>query len=270
MLLTEELKKLGLDITKPFTKEILDIFGGRMRVIISGGAAINPEILQFFNDIGIIAVQGYGLTECSPMTALNPDVEKYMKNTSAGHLLPGMEVKIADADEDGIGEICFKGANVMLGYYNNPEATADVIRDGWFHTGDLGYVDEDNFIFITGRKKNVIITKNGKNVYPEEIEYYIDMNEFVEESMVYEDSNTAGDDTIIVAAIKCNDEEVAAILGENYTDEDVKKLVWDAVDKINDEAPAYRKIKRVIVRKTNFVRNSTAKIIRSHADNKTE
>ena len=133
-----------------------------MRVIISGGAAIDPAILQFFNDIGIIAVQGYGLTECSPMAALNPDVPKDMRNASVGHLLPGMEVKVVDKDENGIGEICFKGGNVMMGYYKNPEATAEVLKDGWFYTGDLGYVDNEDFIYITGRKKNVIITKNGK------------------------------------------------------------------------------------------------------------
>lgn len=260
-------KKLGLDITKPFTKEILDIFGGRMRVIISGGAAINPEILQFFNDIGIIAVQGYGLTECSPMTALNPDVEKYMKNTSAGHLLPGMEVKIADADEDGIGEICFKGANVMLGYYNNPEATADVIRDGWFHTGDLGYVDEDNFIFITGRKKNVIITKNGKNVFPEELEYLICKIPYVNEAMVWSEEEE-GADTTIAATVTVDHEEVAEVLGEVYDDEHVEALIWEEIDKVNDSLPFFKKIKKLIVRKEDFEKTTGKKIKRFVDSNK--
>ena len=153
MALNKVTKKIGLDLNRKLLKDIFNVFGGRMRVLISGGAAIDPAILQFFNDLGMIAVQGYGLTECSPMAALNPDQHKYMRNASVGHLLPGMEVKIEDKDEDGIGEICLKGPNVMLGYYNNPEATAEVIVDGWFHTGDQGYVDDEDFIYITGRKK---------------------------------------------------------------------------------------------------------------------
>ena len=156
MALNKVTKKVGLDLNKKLLKDILKVFGGRMRVLISGGAAIDPAILQFFNDLGFIAVQGYGLSECAPMGALNPDQHKYMRNASVGHILPGMDVKIVDKDEDGIGEICLKGDNVMLGYYNNPEETAKVIKDGWFYTGDQGYIDDEKFIYITGRKKNVI------------------------------------------------------------------------------------------------------------------
>ncbi|MDD6042628.1 MAG: AMP-binding protein, partial [Eubacteriaceae bacterium] len=260
-------RKLGIDISKPFTKEILDIFGGRMRVIISGGAAINPEILQFFNDIGIIAVQGYGLTECSPMTALNPDVEKDMKNTSAGHLLPGMEVKIADADEEGIGEICFKGANIMLGYYNNEEATKAVIEDGWFHTGDLGYVDEDNYIFITGRKKNVIITKNGKNVFPEELEYLLSKIPYINESMVWSEEEE-GNDTTIAATVTLDTEEVEEALGSEYTPEEAKALVWEKIDELNETLPFFKKIKKLVVRKEDFHKTTGKKIKRFVEENK--
>ncbi len=264
-------KKLGLDISKPFTKEILQVFGGRMRVIISGGAAINPEVLQFFNDIGITAVQGCGLTECSPMTCLNPDVEKDMRNASAGHLLPGMEVKIADKDEDGIGEICYKGPNVMLGYYKNPQATEEVLKDGWFHTGDLGYVDEDNFIYITGRKKNVIITKNGKNVFPEEIEYYLSNVPYIAESMVWgEEGEDGTNDTSIVATVTLDVEEVTEKLGENYTEEAARGLVWEEVDKINEELPYYKKIKKLNIRKEDFEKTTGKKIKRFVASNKEE
>ena len=178
-------RKIGLDLNKLLLKDILKVFGGRMRVLISGGAAIDPAILQFFNDLGFIAVQGYGLSECAPMGALNPDNPKYMRNSSVGHILPGMQVKIVDKDEDGIGEICLKGDNVMLGYYKNPEETARTVRDGWFYTGDQGYVDEEDFIYITGRKKNVIIASNGKNVFPEELEYYLSLSPFIAESMVW-------------------------------------------------------------------------------------
>jgi len=262
-------RKIGLDISKPFTKEILDVFGGRMRVIISGGAAINPEILQFFNDIGITAVQGCGLTECAPMTALNPDVEKDMKNDSVGHLLPGLSVKIDNPGEDGVGEICYKGDNVMLGYYKNPEATAEVIRDGWFYTGDLGYVDEDNFIYITGRKKNVIITKNGKNVFPEEIEYYLSSVPYIAESMVWgEESEEDSNSTSIVATVTLDIEEVTETLGESYTEEEARGLIWEAVDKINEELPFYKKVKKIIIRQDDFEKTTGKKIKRFVESNK--
>lgn len=262
-------KKMGLDISRPFTKEILEVFGGRMRVIISGGAAINPEILQFFNDIGITAVQGCGLTECSPMTSLNPDVEKDMRNASAGHLLPGMEVKIADENEEGIGEICYRGANVMLGYYKNPEATSEVMEDGWFHTGDLGYIDSENFIYITGRKKNVIITKNGKNVYPEELEYHLSNVPYIAESMVWGDEGDDGsNDTSIVATVTLDAEEVIEALGEECTEEEVRKLIWDEVDKINEELPFYKKIKKINIRREDFEKTTGKKIKRFVPSNK--
>ncbi|MBR5315272.1 MAG: AMP-binding protein, partial [Firmicutes bacterium] len=239
LMTTRVTRKLGIDISKPFTTEIRKLFGKNLRMIISGGAAIDPAILQFFNDLGIPAMQGYGLTECAPLTAVNPDVQKDMKLNSAGHLMPGMEVKIIDKDENGIGEICFKGDNVMLGYYNNPEATAEVIHEDWFHTGDLGYVDQDNFIFITGRKKNVIITKNGKNVYPEELEYHLNQIPYVDESMVWGDDTDGANDTSIIASVTIDEFEVTEALGEGYTDEEVEALIWDAVDQINETLPLF-------------------------------
>ena len=262
-------KKAKLDISKPFTKDILNVFGGRMRVIISGGAAIDPEILQFFNDIGIVGVQGYGLTECSPMAALNPDVEKDMKLASVGHLLPGMEVKIIDKDPDGIGEICFAGGNVMMGYYNNPEATNEVLIDGWFHTGDQGYVDEDDFIYITGRKKNVIITGNGKNVFPEELEYELSKSQYVAESMVWAtDDDDSTNDTTIYATILIDKEEVEEALGANYTEEALHELIWRDVDAINENLPLFKKIRKIVIRKREFEKTTGKKIKRFVEDNK--
>jgi len=263
-------KKFGLDINKKLLKDILKVFGGRMRVLISGGAAIDPAILQFFNDLGFIAVQGYGLTECSPMAALNPDTHKYMRNASVGHLLPGMEVKIADKDEDGVGEICLKGSNVMMGYYNMPEETAKVIKDGWFHTGDLGYVDDEDFIYITGRKKNVIITRNGKNVFPEELEYYLGKVPYVSESMVWAESDESGQDDIITATIKPDMEEVTAALGEETAKDTVaiEKLLWSEVDKINESLPLFKKIKKIIVRTEDFEKTTGKKIKRFVQSNK--
>ncbi|MBQ6900087.1 MAG: AMP-binding protein [Firmicutes bacterium] len=257
-------KKFGLDINKKLLKDILKVFGGRMRVLISGGAAIDPAILQFFNDLGFIAVQGYGLTECAPMAALNPDTHKNMRNDSVGHLLPGMEVKIEDKDEEGVGEICLKGSNVMMGYYNMPEETAKVIKDGWFHTGDLGYVDDENFIYITGRKKNVIITRNGKNVFPEELEYYLGKVPYVSESMVWAESDEAGQDDIITATIKPDMEEVAAALGEEAAKDTaaIEKLLWSEVDRINADLPLFKKIKKIVVRTEDFEKTTGKKIKR--------
>lgn len=263
-------KKIGLDLNKKLLKDILNVFGGRMRVLISGGAAIDPAILQFFNDLGFIAVQGYGLSECAPMGALNPDQYKYMRNASVGHVLPGMQVKIEDKDEDGIGEICLKGDNVMLGYYNMPEETARVVKDGWFYTGDQGYVDEEDFIYITGRKKNVIIASNGKNVFPEELEYYLARSPYIAESMVWGAEDEKSGDITIVAAIIPEKEEVEETLGaEKAADEEaVKELLWTEVDKINKDLPFFKKIKKIRVRTEEFEKNTSKKIKRFVESNK--
>lgn len=265
-------KKVGIDLNKLLLKDILKVFGGRMRVLISGGAAIDPAILEFFNDLGFISVQGYGLTECAPMAALNPDGRKTMRNSSVGHLLPGMEVKIEDKNEEGIGEICLKGANIMMGYYNMPEETAKVIQDGWFHTGDLGYVDEDDFIYITGRKKNVIITANGKNVFPEELEYYLGRSAFVSESMVWAQEDSSGQDTVIVATIKPDMEEVEGAIGKEASENpaQVEKLLWAEVDKINESLPLFKKIKKITVRREEFEKTTGKKIKRFVESNKNE
>lgn len=263
-------RKIGLDLNKLFLKDILKVFGGRMRVLISGGAAIDPAILQFFNDLGFIAVQGYGLSECAPMGALNPDNPKYMRNSSVGHILPGMQVKIVDKDEDGIGEICLKGDNVMLGYYKNPEETARTVRDGWFYTGDQGYVDEEDFIYITGRKKNVIIASNGKNVFPEELEYYLSLSPFIAESMVWGAEDERSGDIVIVAAIRPETDDIREVLGDEKADdpETVKELLWKEVDKVNEQMPMFKKIKKIVVRNEEFEKNTSKKIKRFAEANK--
>ena len=263
-------RKIGLDLNKLLLKDILKVFGGRMRVLISVGAAIDPAILQFFNDLGFIAVQGYGLSECAPMGALNPDNPKYMRNSSVGHILPGMQVKIVDKDEDGIGEICLKGDNVMLGYYKNPEETARTVRDGWFYTGDQGYVDEEDFIYITGRKKNVIIASNGKNVFPEELEYYLSLSPFIAESMVWGAEDERSGDIVIVAAIRPETDDIREVLGDEKADdpETVKELLWKEVDKVNEQMPMFKKIKKIVVRNEEFEKNTSKKIKRFAEANK--
>lgn len=205
------------------------------------------------------------------MAALNPDVLKDMRNASVGHLLPGMEVKLVDIDEEGVGEICFKGDNIMQGYYKNPQATEEILIDGWFHTGDLGYIDEEDFIYITGRKKNVIITKNGKNVFPEELEYYLGRVPYIAESMIWGDEGEDGsNDTTIIATVTLSEEDVADKLGESYTDEEARDLIWEEVDKINEELPYYKKIKQIRIRKEDFEKTTGKKIKRFVEANRAE
>ena len=236
-------------------------------MMIAGGAAIDPEILQFFRDLGIMALQGYGLTECAPMAALNPDDNP--RNDSIGHILPGDEAMIADKNEEGIGEICLKGPNVMMGYYHMPEETKKVLVDGWFHTGDLGYMD-GSYLYITGRKKNVIITRNGKNVFPEELEYYLGKVSLVAESMVWAAKDKDGQDDMIVATIRPDMEEVEAALGKEAAQDaaKVEQLLWNEVDEINKNLPLFKKIRKITVRKEEFEKTTGKKIKRFVSENK--
>ena len=267
MKLSDALRKVGINLTGLFFKEIKQTLGGRMENMICGGAAINPQILKDLCSFGFTAVQGYGLTEAAPMGALNPGW--CSKADSCGIPFPGFDAKIADADANGIGEICLKGDNIMMGYYENPEATAEVIKDGWFHTGDLGYMDEKKYIFITGRKKNVIITKNGKNVFPEEIEYQLKQSDVIEECMVFEDSSENKDDFIIAAAIYPDWTAIRAALGDKAEDnEEVEKYLWTVIDKVNEENPGYKMIKRLYLRHKEFEKNTAHKIIRFRQENK--
>ena len=259
--------KVRLNLTDVFFKEIKNTFGGRMRMMICGGAAVNPEILEDLQAFGIMALQGYGLSEAAPMGALNP--ENKPKSYSCGIALPGFDAKIADPAPNGIGEICLKGDNIMLGYYRNPEATAEVIRDGWFHTGALGYIDGEGYIVITGRKKNVIITKNGKNVFPEELEYQLSLFPEITESMVFEGDAEGKDDTLIVAGIYPDWDLIKETLGDKADDDkEVEKYLWSLVDKINDENPGYKMIKKINLRHHEFEKNTSKKIKRFVEENK--
>lgn len=259
--LSKFLLKFKIDVRKKLFKQIHDIFGGRMRLIILGGAPVNPEILTFFQDMGFLCVQGYGLTECAPILALNRDMA--FKNQAAGLPLPGCDVKILNPDEDGIGEFIAKGDNVFMGYYNDPENTAAALdADGYYHTGDLGYIDEDHFCIITGRKKNVIIAKNGKNVFPEEIEYLLSLSPFVCESVISGVEDQARDDIIIKATIFPEMDEVSAKLGENPSEDQITELLKEVVSDVNEKLPNYKKIKKVELRMTEFEKNTSKKIKR--------
>ena len=263
-------KKIGLDISKQATKQISELFGGELRTVICGGAAVDGDILDYFGDLGFRSAQGYGLTECSPVIALNPDNAKFINNKSAGYLFPLSECKIVDKDEDGFGEICFRGPTVMMGYYKDPERTAQAIdSDGWYHTGDLGYIDEQEYVYITGRKKSIIITGNGKNVYPEELEFYLQKSEYISESMVWGDETNA-DPTRrgIYATIRVNKEAIEDKFGADYSKEQVTEFINREVDKANEKLPLFKKITHVIIREREFNKTTTHKILRRDEDNK--
>lgn len=270
LLKAAEKNLIGIKLPKKIRKGVRAAFGGELRGIVSGGAAIDPVILDFFCSAGINAVQGYGLSECSPIVALNPDKRKYIKNASAGHLLPFVECRIDDADENGIGEICFRGPVIMMGYYKDPEKTVEAIdTEGWFHTGDLGYLDRDDYVFITGRKKSVIITDNGKNVYPEELEGYLAESPYIAESMVWgADVDPKVEWNGIVATVRPDEEAVRERLADAYTEQAETELIEGEVDRINSRQPGFKKIHHVVIRRREFDKTTALKIRRFVEDNK--
>ena len=259
-------KKVGIDLTRVLFKEIHNGLGGHLRFFISGAAAIDPAVAKGFRDFGINLIQGYGLTECAPIAALNRD--KYFKDDAAGLPLPGVEIKTVDVNNEGIGEILIKGGNVMLGYYENPQLTAEAITDGWYHSGDLGYIDEDGFVHITGRKKDVIVTKNGKNIFPEELESYLSRSEFIDDSLVM--GKERGGDTIIAAQIVPNYSEVEAKLGKDYTQEQLVELIKDEITKVNNMVQGYKHILSFSIRLRPFAKTTTHKIQRFKDENISE
>ena len=257
--ITDGLEKVGIHIKRKIFKDIHDQFGGKVRLFIAGGASVNSEVSAGYRALGITTVQGYGLSECAPIVSLNMD--KYYKDDAIGLPLPKTEVKIDNPNEEGIGEIITKGDHVMLGYYEDEEKTNEVLKDGWFYTGDLGYIDEDGFIHMTGRKKNVLITKNGKNVYPEEIEEILNNSDYISESMVY--SKAKGDDIKIVADIIVNQEFIdAKFKDEPKTKEEIKDIIWQEVKQINQTLVSYKHITEINIRETEFAKTTTLKIKR--------
>lgn len=257
--ITNALDKIGVHVKRKVFASIHEQFGGKVRLFIAGAAAINPEVAQGFRDLGILAVQGYGLTECAPIVALNRDKE--YKDAAVGLPLAETELKIVDENDEGIGEIITKGNHVMLGYYENEEETKKAIKDGWFYTGDMGYMDKDGFVYITGRKKNVIITKNGKNVYPEEIESLLNENEYIQESLVY--GKEENGDVVIVADIRLNTEYIEEKWKNNpKTLEELKQIIWEEVKKINNDLVIYKHVKEINIREKEFEKTTTMKIKR--------
>jgi long-chain acyl-CoA synthetase len=259
------LMKLGIDKRKKLFHAIYEGLGGTIRMFISGAAAISPEVAKFFRGIGLEFYQGYGLTECSPIIALNSDTE-YI-DASAGKAIPGVEIQIWEPNEEGIGEIVAKGPNIMSGYLGEPELNKVVFEGGYFHTGDMGYMDKDGFVFITGRKKFVIVTKNGKNIYPEEIEMLINESPFVIESMVYGEQNPDSGDEVITASIFPDLETFSNELGRTDA-ETVESKLKGIIKEVNTKLTNYKRVKTVKIRDREFVKTTTGKIKRYVQDNK--
>ena len=252
---------LRLSAKKKVFAQIHKSFGGKLRIMISGGAAVDPKIMKGLRDLGIAAYQGYGLTECAPLAALNRDT--FYNDGSAGMATPNALLDIYDVQGDGTGEIRYKGDNIMLGYYKQPEMTAEVIRDGWFYTGDLGYLDKNGFLFITGRKKNVIVTSNGKNIFPEELETYLGRTPYVAESVVVGYMNPKKKDYDIVAIIRPDMERFTEDYGTRYTKDQLETEMKKAISEVNGIVQSYKRIETFVLREEEFPKNTSRKIKRA-------
>ena len=255
------LRKFGVDVRRKLFASVLSAFGGKLELIICGGAKLDEEIIRNFDALGITILNGYGITECAPLISANRN--KYQKPGSVGTPILACRIKIDNPDENGEGEICVKGPNVMLGYYNNPEATAEVFdKDGFFHTGDYGKLDEEGWIYITGRKKNLIILSNGKNVYPEEIEADLQKVEGVSEVVVYAGESRVQKDKITIVAEIFPDADLLAHMGVNNAQE----YFENQVKALNAKMPPYKAVKCVKLRDTEFQKNTSRKITRFNID----
>lgn len=261
MKVSDLLRKIGIDVRKKLFSSVLSAFGGKLELIICGGAKLDEDIINTFDSLGITILNGYGITECSPLISANRN--RYRKPGSVGTPILACRVKIDNPDENGEGEICVKGPNVMLGYYNNPEATAEVFdKDGFFHTGDYGKLDEEGWIYITGRKKNLIILSNGKNVYPEEIEADLQKVEGVAEVVVYAGESRVQKDKITIVAEIFPDVDLLKDKGIT----DMQTYFEDQVKELNAKMPPYKAVKRVKIRETEFQKNTSRKITRFNID----
>lgn len=248
-------RKIGIDLRKKLFKDVLAAFGGELKYIVCGGAVLDDAIIRDLDAFGITVLNGYGITECSPLVSVN--TEKKMRKGSIGVPVPGCQVKIDLTDGLDVGEILVKGDNVMMGYLKNPEATAEVFtEDGWFRTGDVGYMDKDGFIFITGRKKNIIILSNGKNIYPEEIETYISHIPLVNECVVVGRRNDIGE-VVITALVYPNPE-----MTEGKDKSEVYALIKAEINEMNKDLPIFKQVREIEIRDEEFEKNTSHKIKR--------
>lgn len=260
--LTKVLKAIGIDKRRQIFKEIHENFGGELRLCVTGAAALDRETEKGFNELGIELYQGYGLTEASPVVAAeHRGVHKF---GSIGQLFPSLEGKVINKNEVGIGELVIKGPSVMLGYYNNEEATKETFtEDGYLKTGDLGYFDNDGYFFVTGRKKDVIVLKNGKNVFPDEIEILINRLPGVKESFVYGKPNEKDPEDLKIGAKVVYDEENAEKVFGTTDEKEIKEKIWQNIkDEVNKKMPVYKYIKELTITKVPLIKTTTSKIKR--------
>ena len=255
------LLKLHIDVRKKLFKQILDELGGHMRFVISGGAPLDKKVAKGFIELGIDLVQGYGLTETSPVIAAENC--KKVKYGSIGVPMENVELELDNKDENGIGEIKVKGPNVMLGYYENEEATNEVLKDGWFYTGDLAYFDKDGYLFITGRKKDMIVLKNGKKVFPDELEVLINRLDEVKECLVYGIPDNKDKNDIKLSVKVVYDKEEVENKYPNITEEELEKIIWQKIKEINKTFPPYKYIKNMILTDKELIKTTTQKVKRN-------
>ena len=254
------LLKFKIDIRRKVFKIIIDKMGGKMRFVISGGAPLDARVAQGFNDFGIDLVQGYGLTETSPVVCAE-DLKR-RRAGSIGIPMSNVELEIVDKDENGVGEIRVKGPNVMLGYYENEEATKEVLKDGWFYTGDLAYQDKDGYIFLSGRQKNMIVLKNGKKVFPEELEVLVARIDGVKECIVFGKPDKQDKNDILLSVKVVYDEEVRNTKYAELSDEEFSKHIWEQIKEMNKTLPRYKYIKNMILTKEELIKTTTKKVKR--------
>ena len=261
---TNALKVVGVDIKRKVFNEIYENLGGRLRIIVSAAAPIDAKIGKWVEDIGILFLQGYGLTETAPIAALTPDFET--KVGSAGKAVVGAKLRIDNPNENGEGEVLICSKTLMLGYYEDEEATKEAIfeenGERWFHSGDIGYMDNDGFLYITGRSKNVIVTQNGKNIYPEEIELMLSKHTEIKECMVYGKEVEGEKELIITAKVIPNYEVIEEKYGKDLSEEEIYKIIWDKVKEVNKELTSYKAIKKLEIKHDEFVKTTTMKIKR--------
>lgn len=253
------LLKMKIDLRKQLFKEVHESLGPKLKLVVTGGAALDPETEKGFNDLGFDVEQGYGLTETAPVIAA--ETPKCRRLGSIGKKFPSVEVKIDDPDEEGIGELMAKGPSIMLGYYENEEATKSALEsDGWFHTGDLARIDKDGFIYISGRKKSVIVLNNGKNVFPEEIETLLNKVEGIEETFVFEKKEDDGDVKVCVEIVY--DKELIKELYNIEGEENIKEFLWDKVKEVNKLMPKYKYVREMVITEEPLIKTTTLKIKR--------
>ena len=253
------LLKMKIDLRKQLFKEVHESLGPKLKLVVTGGAALDPETEKGFNDLGFDVEQGYGLTETAPVIAA--ETPKCRKLGSIGKKFPSVEVKIDDPDEEGIGELMAKGPSIMLGYYENEEATKSALEsDGWFHTGDLARIDKDGFIYISGRKKSVIVLNNGKNVFPEEIETLLNKVEGIKETFVFEKKEDDGDVKVCVEIVY--DKELIKELYNIEGEENIKEFLWDKVKEVNKLMPKYKYVREMVITEEPLIKTTTLKIKR--------